>query len=123
MALFSDDFSAASYDPDWTFVDNVGDCSRSLVGNGTADAHARISVASGASHDAWTGGFDAPHITQTIADGDFSIQAKLQTVPSSNSQLIGIHAKEDNTKFVRFGFYFGGSFYDPRERHSLIFCR
>ena len=87
----------------WTFYDPVGDATLTFTGT-----NAEIAVPSGTSHDLYTGsGNQAPRLLQPAPDTDFQVVVKFESVPSSTYQLQGIVVQESNTKFIRFGSYYG----------------
>ncbi|MCE5229772.1 DUF1349 domain-containing protein [bacterium] len=104
-AIVSDDFSHTALDPAvWAFINPLGDGSYSL--NGT---QLLISVPDGTNHDLWTGGIDAPRVMQAVADADFGLEVKFESLPASRFQMQGILVEQDATHHLRFEFYHDGT--------------
>ncbi len=71
--LVSDDFSAPNLNTSlWTFVNPTGKAALRIVGTGTANARAEISLPSGTMHEAWAGGIVAP-APQQVPNRDFGL--------------------------------------------------
>jgi hypothetical protein len=88
----------------WSFIDPRGDAA--LVLNGT---QALISVPGGVSHDAWSGGNNAPRLMQPVNDTDFSIEAKFESAIGPQAQFQGILIQQDDENYLRFDFFSDGS--------------
>ncbi len=101
ISLVSDDFNTCGLDPRWTFVNPLGDGSYAIVGAGTGDAHLRISVPAGVSHDAWALN-QAPRIMQDIDDSNFQIAVKFNSAVVSANQFQGIIVEQDVNHWLRF---------------------
>ncbi|MEN6624688.1 MAG: DUF1349 domain-containing protein [Candidatus Sumerlaeia bacterium] len=102
--IVSDDFSQASLNPFWTFVNPLGDGSYALTGT-----QLTISVPLGTSHDVWSTGIDAPRVMQAADDGDFGVEVKFESAPSAKYQMQGILVEQDATHHLRFDFYSDGT--------------
>jgi hypothetical protein len=103
--LVSDDFSAPALNTSlWTFVNPLGDAAASMTGTGTQDARLSIAIPAGVSHDIWTGANNAPRVLQAFTNGDFEAEVKFEAPLTSQYQMEGILAQQDNTTFVRFDF-------------------
>lgn len=103
--LTSDDFSAGTLDTNlWTFVNPRGDAQASV-----GSAALRIEVPSGASHDVWTDGSFAPRVMQTVADADFEMEVKFDSIPQQQYQMQGVLVEQDAGNFLRFDFYSDGA--------------
>jgi lysophospholipase L1-like esterase len=101
--LVSDDFSGPSINTSlWTVVNPLGDATFSLTGTGSQDARLAISVPAGASHDLWTGGFNAPRILQSIPNTDFSLDVRFESILASQYQMQGIIIQQDASNLIRF---------------------
>ena len=50
----------------------------------------RLAVPSGHAHDVWTAGDQAPRIMQAVADTDFAVEVKFDSVVSQQFQLQGL---------------------------------
>lgn len=106
----SDDFNTYAFDPNvWTTVDPVGDASFNLTGTNTANAWAVISLPGGTDHDVWRYGNKSARIMQPIADGDFEVEAKFESVVNQQYQMQGILVEADANNFIRFDFLYDGS--------------
>ena len=103
-SLVSDDFNACSLNPVWSFVDPVGDGSVSLDGTRVS-----LAVPGGVSHDVWTGGNMAPRLMQSVADGDFVLEAKFDSLVSAKYQMQGFIVEQDAQNFIRFDVHHDGS--------------
>ncbi len=101
---YSDEFNAPSLDPQWTFVDPVGDSSVAVTGT-----QLQLDVPAGVAHDIWTAGNDSARVTHPLPDEDFYSEVKLDTVPTQNFQIQGFLAQQDPTNFIRFDFYSNGT--------------
>jgi regulation of enolase protein 1 (concanavalin A-like superfamily)/chitodextrinase len=105
----SDDFNGCGLlRPDWEIVDPVGGATAELVGGGTVDAHLRLLVPAGASHDAWFNN-DSVRALQTVPDGDFLVTLALATLPSSTYHSQGLLVEDDEENWLRFDVYSTGS--------------
>ena len=100
----SDDFNACAVDDAvWSFVDPVGD--GSAVVNGT---QLELSVPGGVAHDVWSGGNMAPRLMQAVADVDFELVAKFESLVSLKYQMQGLIVEQDAENFLRFDVYWTG---------------
>lgn len=95
--IVSDDFTAATLDPAWTFVNPNNDASLHLDG-----ANLQISVPAGPDHSIWLGGLQAPRIMQPADNTDFTLEAKFDTVPTLAAQLQGLLVQANATDYIRF---------------------
>jgi beta-xylosidase len=82
-------------------VNPLNDANDSL--NGT---NLLLTVPAGSSHDLWTGGDNTVRVVQSVANGDFLIQAKfdssLAISAGAASQMQGILVEQDSSNFLRF---------------------
>ena len=96
VSVTNDDFSAATINPStWTTVNPLGDATVSAQNN-----HAVIDVPGGAEHDPNDPGDGAPRLMQTVANGDFSVDAKFDSAVVHQFQEQGIVAEQDSTHYV-----------------------
>ncbi len=103
--LVSDDFNSSQLDTGvWTFVNPLGDASYSLSGS-----QVRLLVPSGQSHDIWTRENHAPRIMQSVADTDFALEVKFDSVVSQRYQMQGLLVEQDSGNFLRVDQYSDGS--------------
>ncbi|MEQ1946608.1 MAG: DUF1349 domain-containing protein, partial [Bryobacteraceae bacterium] len=101
----SDDFSGPALNNSlWTMVDPVGNATYSMTGT-----QLRMSIPSGADHDAWESGNRSFRALQSTSNSDFQVIAKFDTMPSVAYQTEGIQALQDASNYVRFDVYFDGS--------------
>jgi regulation of enolase protein 1 (concanavalin A-like superfamily) len=100
----SDDFNTCSLDPVWSFVDPVGDGSVSFDGTRVS-----LAVPGGVTHDVWTGGNMAPRLMQSMADGDFVVEAKFDSAVTAKYQMQGFIVEQDAQNFIRFDVHYDGS--------------
>lgn len=100
----SDDFSAPSLDPRWTFVNPLGDATASV--NGT---ELELAVPGTAGHAAGGGSNNLARILQTAPDADFEIEAEFASAVQTNQQRQGLAIEEDAQNGIHVGFqYVGG---------------
>lgn len=104
----SDDFSAVALDSRWTVTDHVGDGTVDLVGQGTSEANLTLSVPAGTSHDIW-GTNRSLRVTQPMANDDFAVSAKFDSVPGLKYQTQGLLVQQDAANWLRFDVYHDGS--------------
>ena len=108
VAPVSDDFSSGALDASrWMVVDPRGDASVSTVGAGTRDAQLVIAVPGGVVHEAW-GTNTAPRVMQAVTDGDFGVEAKFDSLPTSKYQDQGVLVEQDAGRWLRFSVYSDG---------------
>jgi len=110
--LESDDFNTPNLDPRWTFVNPLGAGAHVMIGAGTGDAHLELSVPLGTAHNAWggAGGFnEAPRVMQTIANENFELEVKFDSVPSQDVHDQGIVIEQDGDNWLRFDTFNSGS--------------
>ena len=100
----SDEFNGALDSSVWTVLDPIGDSSVSTTGSQLA-----ISVPSGSSHDLWRNALDAPRVLQPVADDDFEVVVKFDSMMDSKYQIQGIIVEQDSNDLIRFDFYHNGS--------------
>lgn len=85
--------------PTWTLRDPLSDSS-AVEASGVLT----LSVASGTSHDLWTGVDTMPRYTQACSNTDFVLQAKFNSTFSADVQMHGIHVVASATEVIRFDF-------------------
>lgn len=99
-AQVSDDFSGAVLNGAlWSFVDPVGDGAVAQ-----ANGQLTISVPAGASHDLWTPDNDAARVVQAVADGDFSLEVKFESMPAAATQMQGLLIEAGPGDYLRLDF-------------------
>ncbi len=103
----SDDFSGGLDSSVWSVVDPVGDGSVVASGQGTSDAWVELGVPAGTSHDPW-GANRSLRLMQSVADGDFEVEAKFDSVPSAKYQMQGLVVEQDADEWLRFDTYHDG---------------
>ena len=82
----------------WKFFDPVGNSSCSLNGSQLI-----LSVPGGSNHDPGLGGIDnAPRMMQAIADLDFQVETKFDSIPSRKYQFEGLIVEQDDADYLRF---------------------
>jgi len=109
-AFDSDDFDRANLDTArWSVVDPLGDGWLRIVGAGTGDAHAELSVPAGPSHDPWGAVNKSFRIMQPIADVDFQLEAVFDSDPALRYQLQGVIVEATPTHWLRFDVRHDGS--------------
>lgn len=105
----SDDFNTYVFDPlVWTTVDPVGDATFSLTGTNTGNAWAVISLPGGTDHDVWRYGNKSARIMQPIADDNFEVEVKFESLINQKYQMQGILVEADANNFIRFDFLHDG---------------
>ncbi|MEO0480980.1 MAG: hypothetical protein AAF196_16035 [Planctomycetota bacterium] len=108
VAQNSDDFNACDLDTGvWTVVDPMADGEVSLIGTGTGDAKLRMSIPGGSNHDAW-GTNGALRAVQSVADADFTIEAKFDSAGSFQFQDQGLLIEQGPMDFIRFDVFSDG---------------
>lgn len=106
----SDDFNACTLNTGvWSWMNPVGDATRTMLGTFTDDAWLSISVPAGAAHDIWIDGNDAPRVMQPVSNVDFQVEAKFETGVTGSFQMEGILVEQDATNFLRLEFYSNGT--------------
>ncbi len=109
VSIASDDFNTCGLRNDlWTFVDPLGDASYMVEGVGSGDAHLRLCVPAGTSHNPWDSNH-AVRVMQTAGDTDFEIEVKFDSVPSRQYQMQGILVEQDESNWIRFDFFHDGT--------------
>src|SRR4051812_23639766 len=89
QAPVSDDFSSGSLNTAlWTIVNPVGDGTVSF-----SSARLQLGLPAGVDHDLWTGGNKSIRIMQNVSVGDFEVEAKFETIPTTQYQTQGIIAE------------------------------
>ena len=105
-APVSDDFHAASLNSALWSVENP-------VGNGSVsvNGHALVlSVPAGSAHDTWSDGLNGLRVVQPVANGDFEVESKFESMGGSAFQDEGILVEQDASTVLRFDvFNAGGS--------------
>ncbi len=105
-APFSDDFSAATLDPRWSFVNPAGDVTKTMTGTDL-----RLNIPAGP-HDLWTNNQNAPRVLQSVGNTDFEVETKFETSPTSSIQYEGIYVEASPNNWARFIVYnYGGTAY------------
>ena len=90
-APVSDDFHAASLNSALWSVENP-------VGNGSVsvNGHALVlSVPAGSAHDTWSDGLNGLRVVQPVANGDFEVESKFESMGGSAFQDEGILVEQD----------------------------
>jgi len=100
-APVTDDFNLSSLNTSlWTFVNPVGDGSFSLTGT-----QLKLNVPAGANHDpAFCGADNAVRVVQSIANADFLVTVKFDSIPTQQYQFEGLLVEHDAANFLLFQF-------------------
>lgn len=104
--IVSDDFNACALNTNiWTFVNPLNDATVQVNSQ-----QAIITVPSGAEHDIWNGKRNGPRLMQTIANGDFDVIVKFESIFSLTQgiQAQGFLVGNPND-FIRFDTQFEGT--------------
>lgn len=88
-AILSDDFDGATLKSMWTQVDPIGGATYGTFGFGTTNVDLAITVPEGIDHESSANNTDV-RLMQSVTNQDFSVTAKLDTVPSSDIEEEGI---------------------------------
>ncbi|MBI5472051.1 MAG: immunoglobulin domain-containing protein [Ignavibacteriae bacterium] len=72
-----------------------------LISQGTRDAMLQFSLDT-TTRDLWAGNIRAPRILQRVANGNFDVVAKFQSLPTSPYQMQGIVARGASDSWLRF---------------------
>jgi len=105
--LVSDDFNQCNLAGIWSLTDPQGDATLSTRGAGTDDAQLVLSIPAG-NHLPFNT-ITAPRVTQMVSDSDFEIDVKFDSLVSGSTQSQGVLILEDETKWLRFDFFSGGT--------------
>ena len=103
-APVSDDFHAASLNLGLWSVENP-------VGNGSVsvNGHALVlSVPAGSGHDTWSDGVNGLRVVQPVANCDFEVESKFESMGSAAFQDEGILVEQDASTVLRFDVYNAG---------------
>jgi uncharacterized repeat protein (TIGR01451 family) len=102
----TDNFNAPSLNTSlWTFVNPVGDGSVSMTGT-----QLKLNVPAGSNHDATSGGNDnAARVVQSIANADFTVTVKFDSIPAQQYQFEGLVVDQDAANYLRFQIGSNGS--------------
>ncbi len=104
-APVSDDFHASSLNTSlWSVENPVGDGSVSLNGHALV-----MSLPAGTDHDLWTGGSRALRVVQPVANSDFEVETKFESMGSAKYQDQGIVVEQDASTLLRFDVLSTGS--------------
>ena len=101
---FSDDFSSMVGDDRWIVSDPLGDTVSALSGTNKL-----LSVPAGVDHNLYAGANRAPRLRQDGPVGDFSVEAKFDSVLTARFQMQGIAVEQDATSFLRVEIHHDGS--------------
>ena len=103
-AQVSDDFSGVELDPaTWSFIDPAGDCSYSLQ-NGLFTLH----IPADSGHDPRGDNNRAVRLMQNVADADFEVEAKFESIPTQIYQVQGLLVETDPTHYLRLEYHRAG---------------
>ncbi|MPZ26525.1 MAG: hypothetical protein GEV12_08720 [Micromonosporaceae bacterium] len=103
VGFVPDEFSVSPLGSHWQVVRPLGVGSAEVSGGRLA-----LSVPAGASHDPWTSN-DAVRAVQPVADGDLSLQAGFDSMPSAGYQMQGLTVEQASDSFLRFEVHHTGS--------------
>ena len=100
-AVFSDDFNQTSLDLGrWEAVNPFGDATLKTVGAGSGDAHLQITVPGNRDHDSWNAK-ESVRLLQTVADQDFSVDVKYDSLPANDYQTQGFWVEDTAGNGIR----------------------
>jgi regulation of enolase protein 1 (concanavalin A-like superfamily) len=101
----SDDFHSGSLNSSlWSVENPVGD------GSVSVNDHALVlSVPGGPEHDLWTPGAHALRVVQPVANSDFEVETKFESMGSVAYQDQGIIVEQDASTYLRFDVFSSGS--------------
>jgi regulation of enolase protein 1 (concanavalin A-like superfamily) len=101
----TDDFNSVALNTRWKFADPVGNGSFSLSGSNLL-----LNVPAGSNHDpAFGGANNAVRLLQNIANADFAVTVKFDSIPTAAYQFEGILVEQDSSNYLRFQFGSTGS--------------
>jgi regulation of enolase protein 1 (concanavalin A-like superfamily) len=101
----SDDFNSRNLNTGlWTFVNPLDDAALLMTGYNTADAHLKLVLPAGTSHDVWVGGNKAARVMQQSTNVDFVAEVKFESILNAAYQIQGIIVEESSSRFLRFDF-------------------
>ena len=105
----SDDFDAAVLGSEWTVLDPLDTLSFAMVGAGTGQAYAELTVPGGIGHHQW-GTSQAPRLEQSVPDTDLELEVGFLSTPTSAIyQVQGLVVEESASDWVRADFYHDGT--------------
>lgn len=108
-AFTSDDFNrCGGVAGQWSFVAPAGPASSEIIGAGTEDAHLLIRIPGGVRMDAWNQNQSA-RLMQPCADQDFSLEMRIDSIPSERYQIAGVLIEQDESNWLRFDYYSDGA--------------
>ncbi|MEM7273342.1 MAG: LamG-like jellyroll fold domain-containing protein [Actinomycetota bacterium] len=93
----SDDFTATSLDPIWSYQDPQGDTTLTLTGTSL-----RFEIPQGLSHDLSETDDFAPRILQDVGDEDLDIVIEFSGLPTQQFQGQGFLMRQDDDNWIRF---------------------
>ncbi len=109
--VLSDDFDRCLLNQAWEFVNPLGAGSYEVVGVGTGNALAKLTVPAGTTHNAW--GVDQPNeavrLMQPVQNSDFEIEVSFDTEPTGNTNDQGLLVEQDASNFIRFDVFHNGT--------------
>ena len=93
-----DDFNTSTLNVGlWKFIDPVGNSTYSTNGSQLI-----LSVPGGSNHDPGLGGTDnSARLMQAIADLDFQVETKFDSIPSQKYQFEGLIVEQDDANYLR----------------------
>ncbi|MEK7675014.1 MAG: Ig-like domain-containing protein [Verrucomicrobiota bacterium] len=107
--IVSDDFNSPSLDPIlWQPFDSVGGGTFETTGAGTGKGQVRITVPGGRNHDSWNLK-ESLRLLQTVANQDFEVEVKFDSLPASKYQIEGIWVQDYDGLALRFDIEHDGS--------------
>ena len=97
----SDDFNATSLNTNlWTLLNPVGDGGVTMTGT-----QLRLDLPAASNHDPSFGGANnSVRVVQSIANADFTVTAKFDSIPNQQYQFEGILVDQDAANYLRFEF-------------------
>ena len=101
---FSDDFSGPLADPRWMSADPLGDTLTTRTGT-----NALFSIPAGVDHNLYAGANRAPRLRQDGPEGDFSVEAKFDSVLTAGYQMQGIAVEQNTNSFLRVEIHHDGT--------------
>ena len=102
--IVSDHFSSGALDTSvWTIADPIGDGTVTV-----SDGHLFVGVPAGVDHNPWRSA-DVPRVVQSVADGDLTVDAKFDSLPTVKNQMQGLLLEQDASTFARFDIHHNGT--------------
>lgn len=100
----NEQFTGPPLDSAWTWTDPIGNSSYTLA---SVPDHLQIQVASGSSHDCWTGVTNCPRMLRNVDSNSVVYETKIDgTNLGSERHSYGIMLWQDSSNYIRFEYHY-----------------